>query len=243
GAGRARRRRQGRAAPRVSGRYAARAAVAYDARSCRRRGRRVCRQPRPVLGSLNVRTRPGNSCRARLSLTAFRLTRGLGTGVASALLAGCATLFAACALADTPEADADYRYPDGSTPLMWAVYENDVERVVSLIAAGADVNAANDYGANAMQLAAEGADVELLRMLLDAGADVDSPNPEGQTALMLVARTGKVDAAKLLVERGAAVDARERWGEQTALMWASVRRHPEMVDYLIREGADINARS
>jgi ankyrin repeat protein len=190
-----------------------------------------------------VRTRPGNSCQARFSLTAFRLTRGLGTGVASALLAGCATLFAACALADTPEADADYRYPDGSTPLMWAVYENDVERVASLIAAGADVNAANDYGANAMQLAAEVADVELLRMLLDAGADVDSPNPEGQTALMLVARTGKVDAAKLLVERGAAVDARERWGEQTALMWASVRRHPEMVDYLIREGADINARS
>ncbi|MFZ8929571.1 MAG: ankyrin repeat domain-containing protein, partial [Pseudohongiellaceae bacterium] len=86
--------------------------------------------------------------------------------------------------------DVDERGPDGSTPLQWAVYDQDVEKVRTLIRAGADVNAANNYGANAMQLAAEVGHVELLDMLLDAGADVDSPNPEGQTALMLVARTG-----------------------------------------------------
>ncbi len=76
-----------------------------------------------------------------------------------------------------------------------------MDRVRALIRAGADVNAANNYGANAMQLAAEVAHVELLDMLLDAGADVDSPNPEGQTALMLVARTGNLDAARLLVKK------------------------------------------
>jgi len=139
--------------------------------------------------------------------------------------------------------DVDERGPDGSTPLQWAVYDQDVEKVRTLIRAGADVNAANNYGANAMQLAAEVGHVELLDMLLDAGADVDSPNPEGQTTLMLVARTGNLDAARLLVRKGATIDTRESWGQQTALMWASARRHPAMMELLIREGADVNAIS
>ncbi|MDT8397331.1 MAG: ankyrin repeat domain-containing protein [Pseudomonadales bacterium] len=139
--------------------------------------------------------------------------------------------------------DVNEHGPDGSTPLQWAVYDGKLEKVKALIAAGADVNAVNDYGANAMQLAAEVANIELLRLLLDAGADVDSPNPEGQTALMLVARTGNLDAAKLLVAHDATIDAREGWGEQTALMWASARRHPAMMEYLITRGADVDARS
>jgi ankyrin repeat protein len=47
----------------------------------------------------------------------------------------------------------------------------------------------------------------------------------------------------LLLDHGATVDAREKWGGQTALMWASARRHPEMMQLLISRGADINARS
>src|SRR5206468_5062219 len=52
-----------------------------------------------------------------------------------------------------------------------------------------------------------------------------------------------LDAAELLVKHGAKVDARERWGGQTALMWASARRHPQMMQFLISKGADVNARS
>src|SRR5690606_12361661 len=132
---------------------------------------------------------------------------------------------------------------DDSTALHWAVYESDHERARTLLRAGADVNASNRYGSNAMQLAAEMADLEMLRILLDAGADVDSPNPEGQTALMLVARTGNVEAARLLVDRGANINAIERFGEQNALMWAAARRHPAMVEYLIRQGAEIDRAS
>jgi ankyrin repeat protein len=139
--------------------------------------------------------------------------------------------------------DVNHRYPDGSTPLQWAVYENDAAKVQRLLDAGADVALANRYGATPMGLAAEVANHEILALLLAAGADVDSPNPEGQTALMAVARTGNVEAARLLIEHGAEIDARESWGGQTALMWASARRHPDMMTLLIEHGAEVDARS
>ena len=61
-----------------------------------------------------------------------------------------------------------------------------------LLEAGADVAAANDYGATPMSEAAVAANVAVLAALLEAGADVDSPNADGQTALMVVARGGNI---------------------------------------------------
>jgi ankyrin repeat protein len=94
-----------------------------------------------------------------------------------------------------------------------------------------------------MGLAAEVGNADILKLLLEAGADVESPNADGQTALLAVARTGNVPAAELLVKHGAKVDAKERFGGQTPLMWATARRHPPMMQFLISKGADVNARS
>jgi ankyrin repeat protein len=135
------------------------------------------------------------------------------------------------------------RNPDGSTPLQWAVFAGNVAEVKRLLRAGADVKAANNYGATPMSLAAEVANTDVLKVLLEVGANADSPNADGQTALMAVARTGNVEAATLLLDHGATLDAREKWGGQTALMWASARRHPKMMELLISKGADVNARS
>jgi ankyrin repeat protein len=133
--------------------------------------------------------------------------------------------------------------PDGSTPLQWAVYQNDAAEVKRLLASGANAREANAYGVTPMALAAETGNAALIQMLLAAGADVESPSGEGQTALMSVARTGNVEAAKLLIKHGARVNATEQFGGQTALMWAAARRHPEMVQLLASRGADVNARA
>jgi ankyrin repeat protein len=85
--------------------------------------------------------------------------------------------------------------------------------------------------------------LDMLKLLLDNGADVESPNNEGQTALMAVARTGNVAAATLLVKEGADVNAAEGWGGQTALMWAAARKHPQMIDFLIGKGAEVDKRA
>jgi ankyrin repeat protein len=139
--------------------------------------------------------------------------------------------------------EVNRRNPDGSTPLQWAVYEGNVAEVKRLLRAGADVSIANNYGATPMSLAAEVGNADLIAVLLEAGANVESPNADGQTALLAVARTGNVQAAQLLLDAGARVDAREAFGGQTPLMWATARRHPEMMRLLIAKGADVNARS
>ncbi|HEV2700383.1 MAG TPA: ankyrin repeat domain-containing protein [Steroidobacteraceae bacterium] len=163
------------------------------------------------------------------------LTRNLAAALAAAVVLISTGLAAA--------ADAPASHPDGSTPLQWAVFEGNIAEVKRLLAAGANPGVMNDYGVDAMQLAADESNTELLRLLLKAGANPNSVNPEGETVLHLVARSGNLDAAKLLVNAGAQVDARERFGGQTPLMWATARRHPDLVQFLASKGADVNARS
>lgn len=128
-----------------------------------------------------------------------------------------------------------------STPLLEATYAGDAQKVAALLKAGADPDAANDFGATPMAEAARTGDASILELLLDAGADPESANVEGQTALMAVARTGNIEAARALLRHGAKVDAREKWGGQTALIWAAAQNQPEMVRFLASKGADVNA--
>src|SRR5262245_59306467 len=84
--------------------------------------------------------------------------------------------------------------PDGTTPLLQAVRQNDVKAVDALIKRGADVKTATRYGVTPIGLAALNGNAAMLRRLLDAGADPNSATPGGETALMTAARTGNVDA-------------------------------------------------
>jgi len=126
---------------------------------------------------------------------------------------------------------------------MWAAHFDDVALIDRLLRAHANARARNDYGASAMSQAAEYGDTATIGKLLGAGADADSPNGDGETALMLIARTSNVDAAELLIRHGAQVNARERWREQTPLLWAVATSQPAMVRELLRHHADPNVRS
>jgi uncharacterized protein len=132
---------------------------------------------------------------------------------------------------------------DGTTPLHWAVYTVDRELVAALLRRGAKPGAINRYGATPLAEAARIANVELVAMLLEAGADANASNEDGQTALMLAARTGNVAVAELLVKEGADVNRRERFREQSAVMWAAAQSHPDMVAFLVAKGADLTIRA
>jgi ankyrin repeat protein len=140
-------------------------------------------------------------------------------------------------------ANVNQTQPDGSTPLHWAVYTVDRELVAALLRKGARADAVNKYGASPLAEAARLANVELAGMLLEAGANANVANEDGQTPLMLTARTGNVAVAKLLVQHGADVNLRERFRNQSAVMWAAGEGHGEMVEFLVSQKADLTLRA
>jgi uncharacterized protein len=139
-------------------------------------------------------------------------------------------------------ADPNVPGPDGTTALMWAASNDDLELVRALLNAKANVALKNHFGTTALTEAAVVGSARVIDALLKAGADVNTKNPEGETPLMAVARAGNLEAAKRLVEAGADVNLKETFGGQTALMWAAAQSQPEMVKFLASKGADLNAR-
>jgi ankyrin repeat protein len=139
-------------------------------------------------------------------------------------------------------ADPNAVGPDGTTAIMYAAANSDLDLVRALIKAGANVKAKNQFGTSALTEAAIAGSAPIIDALLKAGADPNTKNPEGETPLMAVARSGKVDAARRLLDAGADVNAREDWGGQSAIMWAAAQSQPEMVKLLAARGADVDAR-
>jgi uncharacterized protein len=142
------------------------------------------------------------------------------------------------------KADVNAAQVDGSTPLHWAVLNDDLETTDLLIRAGANVGAANLDGATPLFLASQNGSAKMIEKLIKAGADPNAKlTQSGDTALMMAARTGNIDALQVLFDHGANVNAKETWGGTTALMWAVSEKRSAAVRLLIGRGADVNARS
>ncbi len=147
-----------------------------------------------------------------------------------------------------------------------------IDVVKKMIAKGADVNARMTkngmkdgqrtrllrLGATPFFLAAKVTDVEAMRVLLAAGANPLTPNAEGTTPLMvaaglkiwnpgedggsLIGQEGEVlEAVKMCVELGNPVNATNADGE-TALHGAAYRGANQVVEYLVEQGAKLDAK-
>ena len=143
------------------------------------------------------------------------------------------------------KADVNAHERDGTTPLQWAVYEQNLPLVELLVKAKVDVNAANREGMLPLALAAETGNADIVKKLLDAGAGVNNTLQNGETPLMMAARTGNPATIQLLLDHGARIDAVEKLRGTTALMWAAANRNAAAVKVLLKNGANykLNAAS
>ena len=137
------------------------------------------------------------------------------------------------------KADVNAAQADGTTPLHWAVYHDDIELARRLLQHGAIPDARNDFGITPLALGCINGSSRIVELLLEHGADAQRRLAGGETMLMLAARTGEPGPVAALLHRGADVNATEKQG-QTALMWAAAEGNAEAVSQLLQAGADLN---
>lgn len=156
----------------------------------------------------------------------MRVTRGGGL---PAIL-----VLALASLAARGEAPADSR-------LAQAAKDRDPASVRALLAAGADVNAAEPDGTTALHWAAHWDDLDTADLLIRRDADVNARNELGATPLWVSSVHGSVSMVERLLQAGADVNAALPSGE-TPLMTAARTGIVDAARILLRHGADVDAR-
>lgn len=121
-----------------------------------------------------------------------------------------------------------------------AAKARDVQVVRALVAAKADVRAAQGDGATALHWAAHWDDVDMARLLLAAGASAAAGDDHGTTPLSLACLNGSATMVHLLLDAGADANAASVAGE-TPLMGAARTGSVEAVRALLARGANVAA--
>ena len=119
--------------------------------------------------------------------------------------------------------------------LIEAAKNGKTELVKLLIAAGADVNKADEDGETPLFRAAWNAHTECVKLLLAAGANVNKANKWGGTPLYWAAYKGRTECVKLLIDAGADVNKASNEG-RTPLSIAEKNGHTECAELLRAAG-------
>jgi ankyrin repeat protein len=140
--------------------------------------------------------------------------------------------------------------------LIAAMSDSSAEIVRYLVGHGADPQVKDFLKTTTLRAATLGNDTETIRIMIEAGVDVNAADLPGITPLMMAAGwNGKVAAVKMLLAKGANVNAVSRpvmglpsrngpseFGNMTALLMSAAFGPPELIETLLKAGADVNAR-
>ena len=110
-------------------------------------------------------------------------------------------LDAADASVGRPKCNPNAATPDGTTPLMLAVWKGHRRAADYLISAGADLHALNRFGCNAAQWAAQAGDVGMCAWLRKRGLDMRVINHNGHSALHKAAQKQQREVCEWLVTK------------------------------------------
>ncbi|XP_011255508.2 uncharacterized protein LOC105250869 [Camponotus floridanus] len=127
------------------------------------------------------------------------------------------------------------------SPLCYAILNNAVDCVETLLQAGACPNNPQDYTKMPLHVAASLGYVYCSKLLLNAGAKTEIRNSSGQTAMHLATLAQSSETIDVLISAGARVNARDN-EECTPLhaAVASARKSSELIKTLIKAGASVN---
>ncbi|XP_072945806.1 uncharacterized protein [Epargyreus clarus] len=126
---------------------------------------------------------------------------------------------------------------DASTAFLRAARAGQIEKIISLLEQGVDINVSNANGLNAIHLASKDGHVEVVRELLQRGAAIDAATKKGNTALHIASLAGQEAVVRLLVQNGAQVNIQSQNGF-TPLYMAAQENHDGVVKFLLANGAN-----
>jgi ankyrin repeat protein len=117
----------------------------------------------------------------------------------------------------------------------------DIEQAKAWLDAGLDPDFPGSRIGSGLMIGAWEGNLELMRLFISRGADINKANANGETPLALAAWNGREQAVKWLLERGARINSPGR--QWSALHYAVFGGHRELANFLLAQGADINAQS
>lgn len=127
-------------------------------------------------------------------------------------------------------------------PLIGAAFDGDLNALVEMLPATADLNASDKAtDTTALAYAVENNDLNMVHVLISAGALPNSPNGRGETPLMHLSSDASVEFLAQLIAVGADVRASDESG-RTVLMNAARYCNFAVVKELIARGARIDDR-
>ena len=135
---------------------------------------------------------------------------------------------------------ADIRQEDLDESLITAASRGDMRSFNTAVSLGANLNAVDRQGTNAVLAATQGNRTQLLRTLLGKGINPNALGGSGFTPLTYAAMEGALQNVKLLLKAGANPNQRSALGE-TPLHLAAQFGHADVVAILASSGARIDA--
>ena len=128
----------------------------------------------------------------------------------------------------------------GFTPLHMAVFEEKLETIKLILAAGADIESkSSDLGETPLHIAAKKNDPSIIRLLLNSGANIEAKSNYMETPLSLAVKRKRFQVAKVLLDAGANPNAHSLVHDSllhSAACWDRI----VMIPLLVTHGADLD---
>jgi len=134
------------------------------------------------------------------------------------------------------KADVNAKDPSGDSVLVYAVNNDSDVAVKLLLQHGANANSQDQYGNTVLSNAIDHSGPEVIKTLLNAGAKAAGELP------LLALRSDDTSLAQLFIKHGADVNESTAL-EKTPLMFATFKGHLKMLQFLLKNGAKVNAKS
>jgi ankyrin repeat protein len=100
-------------------------------------------------------------------------------------------------------ADVNAKGKKGVTPLAWAVYWDNIDKIEFLISKGADLNAGDENLKTPLHIAANWNKTEIAALLISRGANINARDESGWTPLHWASFEGGPEVIQLLISKGA----------------------------------------